>query len=349
MTANTDWNLLNQLPKVDLHLHLDGCVKPETALELAREQGIALPVTGEEALRPYMQVTDACGSLKEYLSKFNFTGQFLQTGAALTRVAYEVVEQAADQRCGYIEVRFAPQLHRGQGLSLDDALHFVTEGLKQGEARFKVKARAIVICMRNHPPEVNREVIDAAARYLGRGVVAVDLAGDEASYPAELFRDTFTRARQHGIPVTIHAGEAAGPENIYEAITQLGAVRIGHGVRLQENPEVLDLIRERHVPLELCPISNIQTKAVSGWEAYPIKRYFEQGLLLTINTDNPVVSSTTITREYRTIAEKFQFTLRELAALIMNGVEAAFLQPGEKQQLRVDFTRRFKELNVPLL
>ncbi|MED4600403.1 adenosine deaminase [Paenibacillus validus] len=341
--------LIRKLPKVDLHLHLDGCVKPETALELASTLGIPLPASEKELLLPYMQVTDDCGSLKEYLSKFDFTTPFLQTGDALKRVAREAVEQAAEHSCGYIEVRFAPQLHRKMGLSVDETMYWVTEGLKQGEARCGVKARAIAICMRNHSQQANREVVEAAARFLGQGVVAVDLAGDEASFPAELFRDTFALARKHGIPITIHAGEAAGPANIYEAVTRLGAVRIGHGVRLQENPEVLEIVRERNVPLELCPVSNIQTKAVSGWEAYPIKQYFEQGLTLTVNTDNPTVSGTTITQEYQTIAEKFHFTLHELAAIVMNGVDAAFLEPREKRILKADFKRKLGELQINVL
>lgn len=349
MNTAITMELLRKLPKVDLHLHLDGCVKPETALELADTQGIPLPASDKELLRPYMQVTDDCGSLKEYLSKFDFTTQLLQTGEALKRVAYEVVEQAAGHSCGYIEVRFAPQLHRKKGLSVDETMYWVTEGLKEGEERYGVKARAIAICMRNHSQRANHEVIEAAARHLGLGVVAVDLAGDEASFPAELFRDTFALARKHGIPITIHAGEAAGPANIYEAVTQLGAVRIGHGVRLQENPEVLEMVKERNIPLELCPVSNIQTKAVSGWETYPIKQYFEQGLMLTVNTDNPTVSGTTITQEYRMIAEKFHFTLHELATIMMNGVEAAFLEPYEKRTLKADFKRKFRELQVNVL
>ncbi|TDF97270.1 adenosine deaminase [Paenibacillus piri] len=344
MNARELETAVRKMPKVDLHLHLDGCVKPGTIVALASEQRITLPASGKEKLLSYMQVDAHCDSLRHYLQKFDFTLRFLQTAGALRRIAREAVEQSAEHHCRYIEVRFAPQLHRRGGLTVDEAIHWALEGLKEGESRFGVKARLIAICMRHHSEADNREVIEAAARFRDKGVVAVDLAGDEASYPAERFRGTFALAQKLGVPVTIHAGEAAGPDNVYEAITRLGAVRIGHGVRVQEDPSVMELVRQRNIPLELCPVSNIQTKAVQDWPSYPIRRYFDQGLLLTINTDNPTVSGTTITAEYMAIAEKFGFTLSELVRLVMNGVEAAFLEESEKRSLRLEMERLFLEI-----
>lgn len=341
-------NLIGQLPKVDLHVHLDGSVRPETVLEIARLEGIELPAYEPEALLPFMQVDDTCGSLKEYLSKFDFTTRFLQTGQALERVAYETVAQAASHNCHYIEVRFAPQLHRRQGMTSEEAIHYVIEGLKRGEQQFGTQARAIGICMRNHSIADNLEVIKASAAYVGKGLVAVDLAGDEASYPPELFREVFALAHKHAIPVTIHAGEAAGASNVYEAVKNLGASRIGHGIRLQENPDVLDMVLKQQIPLEMCPVSNIQTKAVASWEAYPIRDYFDRGLMVTLNTDNPSVSGTDITREYRILSEKFGFTIPELAGIVMNGVEAAFLEDSNKQQLKKRFQEAMLALGIQL-
>jgi adenosine deaminase len=348
INMDNSWSgdLLQQLPKVDLHLHLDGCVKPETVLELAREQGIELPAQDKLQLLPYMQVNENCGSLTEYLSKFDFTTRFLQTGEALERVAYEIVEQAALHQCSYIEVRFAPQLHRSNGLSAEESIHYVIEGLKRGEQQFKVKSKVIAICMRNHSTKHNLEVIEAAAVYRGRGLAAVDLAGNEAAFGPELFREVFARSHKHGIPVTIHAGEAAGADNIREAVTNLGACRIGHGVRLKENASILDMIVQRQIPLEMCPISNIQTKAVSGWDAYPVREYFDKGVKITVNTDNPVVSGTNITKEYRVLKERFGFTLRELSTLVMNGVDSAFLEDHEKQSLKRELDSKFSAMGV---
>jgi adenosine deaminase len=338
--------LLSKLPMIDLHVHLDGCIQPETLKKLAMKQGRPLPSDDCTALLPYVQVDEDCTSLTEYLTKFDFVLPFLQTADALEEVAFEVVRQAAEHRIKYIEVRYAPQLHRDNGLNVAHTIEAVLEGLRRGEERFDVKARVIAICMRSHSIAANLEVVAVAASYVGSGLVAVDLAGDEASYPASLFREVFTLAAELGIPVTIHAGEAAGADNIEEAVLRLGASRIGHGVRLRENPNVLRLIKERGIPLELCPTSNIQTKAVTGWDAYPIREYYDEGILFTVNTDNPGVSGTNITKEYQVLAERFGFTLREITTLILNGVEASFLGPHEKAELKRDFEEIMLKLGV---
>ncbi|SFJ23538.1 adenosine deaminase [Paenibacillus sp. UNC496MF] len=331
-------NRWHALPKVDLHVHLDGSLRPATVLAIAAAEGIGLPAATEAGLLPHMQADDDCRSLPEYLSKFAFTTRFLQSGAALERAAFETLEQAAAQNCRYAEVRFAPQLHRLKGMRAEEAVHYVTEGLKRAEKQFDIQGRAIAICMRNHDRAANLEVVEAAARYAGRGIVAVDLAGDEAAYPPDRFRDVFALADKRGLPVTIHAGEAGGAENVLEAVERLGASRIGHGVRLREDPAVLQRVLERRIPLEMCPSSNIQTKAVNGWDDYPIRDYFDRGLVVTVNTDNPGVSGTDITREYGIVAEKFGFSDRELAVLIRNGARAAFLGETEKRALtkRID-------------
>ncbi|GGA08378.1 adenosine deaminase [Paenibacillus marchantiophytorum] len=348
MAHNRTLELLSRLPKVDLHLHLDGSVKPETILELALQQGIDLPVYHKEGLIPHMRVGNECGSLIEYLSKFHFTTKFMQSGEALERIAYEVAQQSAAHNCKYVEVRFAPQLHRNNGLTVEETIHHVVEGMKRGQRDYGVKGGVIVICMRNHSSKSNLEVIEGAAQFVGKGVVAVDLAGDEATYPPEFFREVFAESTRLGIPVTIHAGEAAGAVNVYEAVTNLGATRIGHGVRLKENRTILDMVKERRIPLEMCPISNIQTKAVPGWEAYPIREYLDEGLLVTINTDNPSVSGTDITNEYRVLADRFGFTTPELVKLIMNGVDAAFLDADDKLSLRREMEDEIRCLGVSM-
>lgn len=337
---------LSQLPMVDLHVHLDGSVRPQTLRELAREQGRPLSGESDARLLRLMQIDEGCASLVEYLGKFDFVLPYLQTAAALERVAYETVLQSADHNGRYLEVRFAPMLHTRKGLKADEVIAHVLAGLKRGERELGVTARGIAICMRHHEEADNLQVVDAAADYRTQGLVAVDLAGDEARYPPQLHERVFRRAGQYGLPVTIHAGEAAGAENIATAVNRLGAARIGHGVRARENPEVLKLVRDGGIPLELCPVSNIQTKAVSAWEHYPVRDYFEQGLVLTINTDNPTVSGTSLQREYAVLAERFGFGKEEVAALIMNGVQAAFLEQEAKRKLVGEFRTRFRELGV---
>ncbi|WP_019007557.1 adenosine deaminase [Cohnella laeviribosi] len=329
-----DRELLRKLPKTDLHVHLDGSVKPSTLVELAEAQGIALPAAGANGMRPYMSVGEECGSLVDYLSKFHWVSQVLHTEDALERAAFELAEQVAQHNVRYVEVRLGPQLHRGKGLTVDEVLLAAVRGLKRGEAAFGVKGRVIAACLRNHPVAANREVVEAAVRLRDRGVAAVDLAGPEAGYPPEQHKEAFAPAIRAGLPITIHAGEAAGAESVRGALLALGARRIGHGVRTKEDEATLELVKERRIPLEMCPVSNIQTKASPGWDRYPIREYVEQGLAVTVNTDNLTVSDTDMTKEYGLLMEKFGFTLQEIGQLIVNGVEAAFLDETEKAALR---------------
>jgi adenosine deaminase len=339
-------DFVHALPKADLHLHLDGSVKPATLLELAAEQGHALPATDPNGLLPYMQVGESNGSLTEYLRKFDFVLPYLQNGEALERVACETVQQAAASGALYLEVRFGPMLHTRQGLSPDEALRRVIDGLREGERRYGIPARAIAICMRHNDEQRNLTVVEAAAQVLGSGLVAIDLAGDESRYPTAGFRRVFEHAALHGLPATIHAGEAAGPDSIREAIEGLGAVRIGHGVRAREDAAVLELLKERRIPLEMCPSSNLQTKAVDSWASYPLRRYYDEGLVVTVNTDNPTVSGTTIASELRLLQELFGFTRKELAAVALAGIDAAFLEPDAKRGLRHEAERRLAALGI---
>ncbi|TYP75563.1 adenosine deaminase [Paenibacillus methanolicus] len=339
---------LAALPKADLHVHLDGSVKPETILDLAARKGIQLPADTAEGLLPYMRVTDECENLVEYLSKFQFVLRFMQDAESIERIAFELAEQAAAENVIYIEVRFGPHLHTNEGLTHEEAIAAALRGLKRGEERYGVAAGLIVINMRHEAEDVNREVVAAALRFQGQGVVAVDLAGDEAGYPASLFRELFRPARESGMPVTIHAGEAAGAANIEEAVLHLGAARLGHGVRLREDDRVFELVRERGVPLEMCPISNMQTKAVAGWAAYPLRDYLREGLKVTVNTDNRTVSDTTLTKEYAMLMAHCGLTIEEIAATVRNSLDAAFAEPSMREALKARLQSACKELGIAL-
>ncbi|MBA9084852.1 adenosine deaminase [Fontibacillus solani] len=344
MGSGVDKSVLRRLPKIDLHLHLDGSVRPQTLLELAEAEGLTLPAADVDRLLPFMRVEGDCPSLVDYLSKFDLVLPAMQTAYSLERIAYEVVEQAAEHNCKYIEVRMGARLHLQKGLSLDEVIESFVTGLRRGEATYGVKARGIIICMRNHAPQDNLEVIEAAARFMERGVVAVDLAGPEDGFPPELHLEVFDLAKKHGLPFTIHAGEAAGADSIYGAVVKLGTNRIGHGVRLKEDRDLLERVRAERIPLEFCPISNIQTKASTNWETYPIREYFDQGLLITVNTDNLTVSDTNMTKELAVLADHFQFTLPEMEQIMLNSVEAAFLEKEEKRQLHEEIVKSFAEL-----
>lgn len=333
---------LKSMPKVDLHVHLDGSVLPETLIELARHNGPELPERDPELLWPYMRVEGQCDSLAQYLEKFRFVLPYLQTEYALERVAYELVKQSAEQGCRYLEARFAPQLHRASGLTVEATIDCVLRGLSAGEKEFGVISRCIAICLRGHSLKKNVEVIRSASGHYGRGLVAVDLAGSEAQYPPELYEAEFRLARELGLPITIHAGEAAGADSVYQSVKMLGASRIGHGVRMQEDSEVTELIRSLGIPLEMCPTSNMQTKAALGWETYPLRQYFDMGIPVTVNTDNLSVSGTSITKEYEALREHLCFTDAELCAIAFNGAEAAFLEAAAKPVFLSEFSNELK-------
>ncbi len=332
--SGADRALLAKLPKIELHVHLDGSIKPDTLRALAHETGAwkLQDVTNTELLA-HMQADEQCESLSEYLSKFSFVLPYLQTAEALERVAYELVEQAAAGQVRYMEVRFAPLLHTANGMSIESVIEAVWSGLSRGEQAFGTIARAVVICLRSHDEKRNGEVIEAAAAWRGRGVVAVDLAGDEASFPPEQFEGLFGLAHGLGLPVTIHAGEAGGANNVRVAIEKLGATRIGHGVRMQEDEAVIKLVKERGVALEMCPLSNMQTKAVPDWSLYPLRRYLEEGIAVTVNTDNMTVSGTTLQQEFELLLEYCGISMRQVAQMTMNAARAAFLEEPLKMAL----------------
>lgn len=334
---------IKQLPKIELHVHLDGSVLPKTLIQLAKAQHKSLPVYEEQALLSYMQVEEDCKSLNEYLSTFDFVLPFLQTKEALKTVAYELVAQCAQYEVKYVEVRFAPHLHTNEGLTINEIYEAVIEGLQQGEQQFNIVARCIGIILRGHDKQKQMETIEVASQYLGKGLVAVDLAGAEALYPPELYIEPFNKAKQLNIPITIHAGEAGGANNIKTSVQALHASRIGHGVRLEEDVNIFNDINKLQIPLEFCPISNIQTKAVLSWEHYPLKQYLQQGINITVNTDNLTVSNTNLTKELAILVEKFNLTFEQLAVLQLNAVNSIFLEEEKK----LHFQQLFKnELEV---
>lgn len=328
---------LQIMPKVELHLHLDGSVRPQTLVDLANKQKQNLPTNDPVKLKTYMMAPEPCEHLNQYLETFDFVLPFMQTVDALERVAYELVEQCAEQNVKYVEVRFAPQLHREQGLSVHEVYEHVYTGLHKGEQEYGVVARMIGICLRGHSIEQNKEVVEAAKSFFGKGLVAVDLAGAEALYPPELYDDVFHIAKEAGMPITIHAGEAGGAENVSYSVHHLGAARIGHGVRLKENKTILNDIKYHNIPLELCPISNLQTKAIQAWEDYPLLQYMNDGLIVTVNTDNLTVSNTTLTKELWTLQEKLGLTAQHILMLQHNAVNAIFLEEAERES----FTQKF--------
>ncbi|HXF96330.1 MAG TPA: adenosine deaminase [Gemmatimonadales bacterium] len=322
---------LRRWPKVELHVHLDGALRPETMIELAREQGVRLPAETPEALARAMLVRDA-RSLEEYLEKYSVTLSVLQTARALERVAYEFVHDVAAERVRYVEVRYSPLLHR-PALTLAEAIEAPLRGIRRAEAETGTRVGVIVCGIRTRPPAESLELARAAADYRRDGVVGFDLAGAERGHPAREHRAAFEYAAAHGLGRTCHAGEGDGADSIRQALHECGAQRIGHGTRLGEDPDLLAEVVERRIPLEMCLSSNLHTHAVDAVAAHPFRRYLEQGVRVTLNTDGRLTDGVSLTDEYHLAHTALGVSKDQLVQVVLNAGESAFLPDSEKVAL----------------
>jgi adenosine deaminase len=320
-----------KLPKTDLHVHLDGSIRLDTLIDLARRDRLELPTFDPGELRKAMNLGQNCGSLVEYLKAFEFTLRVLQTEEALYRAAYELAEDAVRENVRYMEVRYSPMLHTRRGLRLTSVVEAVLAGLRAAHDELGIEGAVILCGIRNISPESSLEMAELAVAYKGRGVVGFDLAGAEYDHPAKHHKAAFQLVRQNNINCTIHAGEAYGPESIEQAIHVCGAHRIGHGCRLRENGDLLHYINDHRIPLEVCPSSNVQTGAVRDLSSHPIKLYHSLGLRVTVNTDNRLVTDTTVSHELWHCHTKMGFTLHDIKSIIVAGFKSAFLPFHIKQ------------------
>ena len=321
--------LLRALPKAELHCHLDGSVRPETMLELAREYGQSMPVDDPDALREHMVVKDA-HNLEEYLERFAITLSVMQRGEALERIAYELAADAARDGVRYLEVRYAPVLNIREGLSLDEAVEAAARGLARAQREHDVVARIIVCGLRHLEPEVSLRLAKLAVAHRERGVVGFDLAGGERGHPASAHAEAFAYARQHDLAVTVHAGEGDGAESVRQAVHLCGAHRLGHATRLIEDESLTSYVNDRRIALEVCLTSNVQTHATESFDAHPVRQYYDRGMNVVLNTDNRLMSGTTLTDEYLLAAQHLGFTFDELSRIAVNGFASAFIPWAER-------------------
>lgn len=315
--------------RVELHCHLDGSLNIDFVEEMLEKQNI---VVEREELKRRLEVRPDCTSLTEYLEKFDLPLLCLQSKEGLRRAAYELVRDVAKEHVKYIEVRFAPMLSTPNGLTCREVIASVVEGLHEAGSEYGIFASAIVCAMRHHTLQQNMEMLTAAREFVGKGVCALDLAGDESAYPTSAFRELFIQAKKWGIPFTIHSGECGSVENVREAI-ELGAKRLGHGIALEKSPELRRLCKERGIGIEMCPTSNVQTRAVDGLAVYPLKLFLDEGLLVSIHTDNRTVSGTTMSKEEIVAREELQLSEEEIRQCTKNAIVTAFASDEVKQQL----------------
>ncbi|MUK02696.1 adenosine deaminase [Vibrio cholerae] len=363
---------IRTLPKVSLHDHLDGGLRPATILDLAAGIGHELPASDAASLGAWFQESADSGSLERYLETFDHTIAVMQTREGLIRVAKEFVEDLALDGVVYAEVRWAPEQHTRQGLSLDEAVEAVQEGLEAGAAAAIAAGRVIqvgqlITAMRH--ADRGQEIAELAVRHRDRGAVGFDIAGAENGFLPSRFTDAFTYLAGEQFPVTVHAGEAAGLDSIRDALVAGRALRLGHGVRIAEDIEIEETddeesaegeevgianlgrvaswVRDRGIPLELCPSSNLQTGAIAAFgttiDAHPFDLLYQLGFKVTVNTDNRLMSGVTLTGEFELLVETFGYDLGDLLELTLNAVDAAFLPLEDREALAEHISQAFDE------
>jgi adenosine deaminase len=326
-------NIDPQLPLIDLHRHLDGSIRLETVLELGEKYGLPLPAHDLEGMRPYVQVTVPQPGVMAFIEKFHWLTRVLVDLEACRLVSYRNLETARDEGLDYVELRFSPWfMAEAHGLDPAGVVEAVCDGVEAGVRDYGIPAKLIGILSRTYGPEIGMRELQALLTQKDR-IAALDLAGDEANVPAELFHEHFRLAKQAGWHLTAHAGESAGPESIWRAINDLGAERIGHGVAALRDPQLLDSLRQRRIGIECNLTSNVQTSTVSSYAVHPLKRFLELDLLATINSDDPGISGIDLRFEYEQAAPQAGLSQEQIRQAQRNALETAFLTEEEKEGL----------------
>lgn len=331
--------VLAGLPKIDLHRHLEGSLRLSSLYEIARAYDVGLPAGSLDELRPYVQMAGEEHNFRTFLDKFNVLRRFYQSPEIIRRLAYEAVEDAARDNVRYLELRFTPPaLAKSRNYPLDEVTDWVIVAVEQAcRANLGIRVQLIVGLNRHEPLELAEQVTQIAVDRLEHGIVGLDLAGDEVNYPAEPFAGLFRAAREAGLGVVAHAGEWTGAESVREAIEVLGVQRVGHGVRVVDDPSVAALARERGIVFEVCVTSNFQTGVIGRLADHPLRRMIDLGLVATLNTDDPAISDITLSGEYAAVAGQLGIGLAVIKQSILNAAEAALLPPPARAELLADF------------
>jgi adenosine deaminase len=344
MLSQRSKEFYQKFPKVELHRHLEGSARLSTLLDVRRNLGMPLPSTGK--LRELVQIgEDDKLTFENFLSKFQTLRLFYRSPEVIERITRETIEDAAKDNIRYMELRFTPlALSRAESFPLAEVMDWVVEAASQAEKDYNVKTRLIASVNRHEGPAVAEEVAQLAADRKDRGMVGMDLAGNEANFSGMPFLGVFKEARQAGLHITIHAGEWGGAENVLDAMLYLNAERIGHGVRVLEDPNVTSLARERNIPFEVCVTSNYQSGVVSSLAVHPLPRMLSLGLNACINTDDPNISQITLTDEYKLVCDDLGLSLDDLKACVLSAVRAAFIEEAERIELEKELEKELSSL-----
>lgn len=326
--------MLKKLPKIELHCHLDGSVRPQTIIDIAKEENIEIPSNELSEIENMVKVPLNCDSLVEYLKRFDLPNKVMQSKESLKRITFELLEDASSENLKYMEIRFAPLLHTLNGLSVSEVIESIIDGIKEAEKKYPIKANLILGCMRTMTLDDAIYVVEEGKKFLNKGVVAIDLCGAENEGFAIEFKEAIDLARSFGYRVTIHAGEAASGVNVLEAVEILKAERIGHGIGIRDIKEAYEIVKNKNIVLEMCPTSNVQTKAVNSFEDHPFYKFYKDGLKVTLNTDNRTVSNINLTKEFNNVDSVFEMSEEDYKNLYLISVDSTFADDNTKKWLR---------------
>ena len=348
MPAELTLELIEKLPKTDLHCHLDGSLRLDTILDLARKQHVQLPTFDRgELFEHHLFAGERCNSLEDYLKGFDITLSVMQTEEALERVAFELAEDAWKENVRYLEVRYSPLLHTREGLRPAVVVEAVMRGLRAAKRQYGIRYGVILCAIRSLSAESSLRIAELCVAFKNRGVVGFDVAGSEVGNPAKVHRQAFQLVIDNNISCTAHAGESFGPDSVHQALHKCGAHRIGHGTRLVENGDLLNYVNDHRIPLEVCPSSNVQTKAAASWESHPVDFYVDYGLRVTINTDNRLITDTTVSKELWLCHKTYGWPLSTLKEIIIAGFKSGFMPYREKADLLAEISAELAAIQAP--
>jgi adenosine deaminase len=332
---------IRAMPKVEIHLHMEGAIPHETLLDQIRRKGTEPSIRTVDDLRKKLTYTD----FANFIDLWVWKNTFIKDEHDFEEIAYAVLAGLSRQNVKYVEAFYAPGDYSGHGLSVEGITECVIAGKERARRDHGIRCQLILDLIRDHGPEIGMRRLDEVAPYLGRGVVGIGIGGSEQTFPPGPYAPVYREARKRGFRLTAHAGEVAGADSIRTAVRELGAERIGHGLRAYEDPEVVAMLKERQIPLEMCIVSNARTGVCPSIRDHPIKDYFRQGLMVTVNSDDPSMFSATLTDEYLALTRELGFTLDEVKRVALNGVEASFLPAEEKAALKSTFESEWASLS----
>ena len=328
---------IQEIPKVELHLHLEGAIPLETIFKLIQRAGGEQSIKNLDDLSKKLTYTD----FTNFIDVWTWKNTFIREEEDFEEIAYRVLESLSKQNVKYVEAFYSPGDFWRVDLSVQGITEYLIKGKETAYRDFGIQSELIIDLIRDHGPERSMQYLEEVTPYLGKGVIGIGLGGSEQSFPAEPYALVYKEARDRGFRLTAHAGEAAGANSIWAAVEKLGVERIGHGVRANEDSELISLLKERQIPLEMCVISNVKTGVCSSIEVHPIKQYFQQGLMVTVNSDDPTMFNTTISQEYLVLVQKLGFTISDLKRLSLNGIDASFMPDENKKLMRSQFEKEW--------